>query len=150
MKSKIFLVLFALLIVIGCKQEKKNDTSEWVKISDRVQYRQDAGVLELQSGKFSYKIPETKLPFKKIMLLNASLTGYILELNAETVLFTMADLSPIKPTKESDWNDRVEKINYSLLKKQLTDGGNQRYDLLYIGDDNKKYNGVIMSVKGAE
>jgi len=90
MKSKIFLVLFALLIVIGCKQEKKNDTSEWVKISDRVQYRQDAGVLELQSGKFSYKIPETKLPFKKIMLLNASLTGYILELNAENVIQGMA------------------------------------------------------------
>jgi hypothetical protein len=35
-----------------------------------------------KSGKFSYKIPHSKLPFKKIMLLNSSLVGYIAELGA--------------------------------------------------------------------
>ena len=37
----------------------------------------------LKSGKHQYKIPHSKLPYQKIMLLNASLVGYFTELGAE-------------------------------------------------------------------
>lgn len=37
----------------------------------------------MKSGKFSYQISKTKLPFKKVMLLNASLVGYFTELHLE-------------------------------------------------------------------
>ncbi len=85
MKSNFF--LFALLLFFfSCKKETPKFNKEWISVSDRIQYQENPDFLEVKSGKFNYKIPKEKLPFKKIMLLNSSLTGYILELGKEDVI----------------------------------------------------------------
>lgn len=71
----------------------------------------------------------------------------------DKALFKMEDIESIKPVSENDWNPKVEKINYSLLKDKLADENNtsnDRYDLTYIGADHDKYSGVTISLKGAE
>ena len=79
-----FFFIISLLIVLSCKNEsKKISDSDWVRVSERISYSENKDFFEFKSGKFKYKIPQSKLPFKKIMLLNASLTGYILEIKAE-------------------------------------------------------------------
>lgn len=68
----------------------------------------------------------------------------------DKALFTMADIAAIKPASEDDWNSKVEKMNYALLKEDLEAEGKKRFDLLYIGADYEKYPGVIMTIKGTE
>lgn len=82
MKTKLFAVL-AFLFLISCKKEVDLITTDWQKISERVQFKEDGDVLLLKSGKFNYEIPHSKLPYKKVVLLNASLVGYFLELGIE-------------------------------------------------------------------
>ena len=50
---------------------------------ENVRFQENGDFLTLKSGKFTYKIPHSKLPYKKIMLLNASLVGYITELGEQ-------------------------------------------------------------------
>ncbi len=85
MKLKI-LVLFAAWTLIGCKREPKISSADWTSISGRLQYREADQKLELKSGNFTYSIDENKVPFKKIVLLNASMAGYIAELGAENAI----------------------------------------------------------------
>ncbi|MFZ4860760.1 hypothetical protein ACL9RF_01100 [Sphingobacterium sp. Mn56C] len=66
------------------------------------------------------------------------------------VIFKMDDIASIKPETDSDWNPKIEKINYSSLKKSLQEEGKKRFDLLYIGSDYENYRGVIMSINAAE
>lgn len=82
MKAKIFSLLLIFLL-FSCKKETYTLNTDWQKISERVQFRESGEFLELKSGKFSYKIPHSKLPMKKIVLLNASLVGYFTELGRE-------------------------------------------------------------------
>lgn len=70
-------------MVISCKKETYQLTTDWIVISKNIQFKENGDFLLLKSGKHQYKIPHSKLPYQKIMLLNASLVGYITELGAE-------------------------------------------------------------------
>ena len=56
----------------------------------------------------------------------------------------------IKPKSEQDFSDKIEKLNYSLLKESLQSKDKKSYDLTYIGQQHEKYSGVIMTLKAAE
>lgn len=81
-----FFSFFLVLILICCKKEPHPYTNHWEKISERLQYRENGKTFFVHSGKFSYEIPTSKLPFKKVVLLNASLVGYFTELGAENYI----------------------------------------------------------------
>ncbi|MBN8622940.1 MAG: ABC transporter substrate-binding protein [Flavobacteriales bacterium] len=82
MKTYFFLFL-ALFSLFSCKKESPKISNDWQKISENVQFKEDGNVLKLKSGKFDYAIPNSKIPFKRVMLLNASLVGYFTELGLE-------------------------------------------------------------------
>ena len=82
MKSYFFAFL-ALLMVISCKKETYQLSTDWIVISKNIQFKENGDFLLLKSGKLQYQIPHSKLPYQKMMLLNASLVGYITELGAE-------------------------------------------------------------------
>lgn len=82
MKSRILLFI-AFLALTSCKREQKISSPEAVSVSGLVQYEEDQGRLHIKSGNFTYDITKNQLPFKKIILLNASMAGYIGELHAE-------------------------------------------------------------------
>jgi len=65
-------------------------------------------------------------------------------------MFEMKDLESIKSTSDEDWNNRIEKMNYTLFKEALNNKNLSGIDLSYIGADHDKYSGVIMSFKGVE
>lgn len=83
MKAKI-IFLFFIFCLFGCKKnERAADSGGWMKISERVQMKKTPGYTELNSGKEHYKIPSERLPYHRIIFLNASLLGYATELGAE-------------------------------------------------------------------
>lgn len=65
-------------------------------------------------------------------------------------VFEMKNIESIKPSSGNEWESRVEKINYSLLKQQLEQPEKKYYDATYIGSDEEKYSGVCFTIKGAE
>lgn len=67
-----------------------------------------------------------------------------------TGLFDMAKLEPIKPQTEQEWEETIEHVNYPRLKTQLEESGKSSFDLQYIGDDTKRYSGIVFSIKGNE
>ena len=69
---------------------------------------------------------------------------------SDRAMFEMKDLESIKPTSDEDWNNRVEKMNYTLFKEAVNNKNLSSIDLSYIGADHDKYSGVIMSFKGVE
>lgn len=85
MKPRIFLI-FAICALISCKRDPKISSSQWVSISEYVKYNEDGDVLKLKSGNFTYDFKKNQIPFKKVILLNASMAGYIAELGAEDVI----------------------------------------------------------------
>lgn len=78
-----FFTFFLLFLLFSCKKENKTITHDWQIVSENVQFKEDGTTFQLISGKFKYQIPNSKLPFKKVILLNASLVGYFTELNLE-------------------------------------------------------------------
>ena len=119
MKAKFFLIIIALFL-ISCKKETYKTENNWQKISERVQFKEDGEILRLKSGKFSYNIPQSKLPFKRIILLNASLVGYFTELSQEDKIIGIS--SP-----EYVYSDKVLKL---LNENKIQNVGNeQKYDV---------------------
>ena len=82
MKAKIFLI-FSVFFLIACKKESTVQPGKTVSVSETVQYQQNAEGVEFRSGKFDYSVPDSQLPFRKVILLNASLVGYFTELREE-------------------------------------------------------------------
>lgn len=119
MKSRI-LVLTAFLALTSCKRERKILSPETVSVSSLLQYRENEGELHIKSGNFTYDIKKNQVPFKKIILLNASMAGYIGELHAENLLIGIS--SP-----EYIYSERIQ----SLLKqgKIQNVGSDQKYDI---------------------
>lgn len=108
------------LFLLSCKKNTEQSNKEWITISDRVQYFSGDAYLELKSGKFSYKIPKNKLPLKKIMLLNSSLTGYFLELKLEDKIVGVASPEYIYSAK----------IHQLIASQKIANIGNdQKYDI---------------------
>ncbi|WP_294224384.1 ABC transporter substrate-binding protein [uncultured Chryseobacterium sp.] len=93
---------------------------ETVSVSSLLQYRENEGELHIKSGNFTYDIKKNQVPFKKIILLNASMAGYIGELHAEDLLIGIS--SP-----EYIYSERIQ----SLLKqgKIQNVGSDQKYDI---------------------
>ncbi|MFP3591312.1 ABC transporter substrate-binding protein [Chryseobacterium sp. SIMBA_038] len=119
MKAKI-LLLITFFTLIACKREQKNSPSESVSISNLVQYDEKNDALHLKSGNFTYDLKKNQIPFKKIILLNASMAGYISELGAENLIIGVS--SP-----EYIYSDKIQ----NLLKegKIQNVGSEQKYDV---------------------
>lgn len=119
MKAK-FLLLIAFLSLISCKREQKISSSDWNTISQRLQYKESDGKFELKSGNFTYNFDKKKIPFKKIMILNASLIGFVTEIGAENLVIGVASPEYIYS----------EKINHLLKSGKIGNVGNeQKYDV---------------------
>jgi iron complex transport system substrate-binding protein len=119
MKPRI-LLLIAFFTLTACKREQKKSASEPVSISNHVQYTEENGILQIRSGNFSYNFKENQLPFKKIILLNASMTGYITELGVENLIVGIA--SP-----EYIYSDKIQKL---VKEGKIQNVGNeQKYDV---------------------
>lgn len=83
MNFKLFLIAL-LFITFSCKKKSVETGSEnSTKISSLLQYTENQHSILLNSGSFFYNIEKKNLPYKKIVLLNASLVGYFNELQAE-------------------------------------------------------------------
>lgn len=82
MKAKIFQII-ALFFLLGCTGKSESKLEGWTEISESVKFRADSGVLTLHSGTSVYRVPMAKLPFRKVVILNASLVGYFTELGLE-------------------------------------------------------------------
>jgi iron complex transport system substrate-binding protein len=67
----------------SCKSPENQEQKKWITISNRIHYQKFKDYFELKSGKYLYKIPKSKLPFKKVVLLNASLVGYFTSMQKE-------------------------------------------------------------------
>jgi iron complex transport system substrate-binding protein len=119
MKLRILLI-FAFCTLISCKREQKISSSESIVISNRLQYKEDKNILHLKSGNFSYDFKAEQIPFKKIILLNASLTGYISELGAENLIVGVA--SP-----EYIYSDKIQNL---IKENKIQNVGNeQKYNV---------------------
>lgn len=107
-------------MLISCKREQKISSSDWISISNNVQYKEQTNVLEIKSGNYTYNFKSEQVPFKKIILLNASLMGYISELGAENLVIGVS--SP-----EYIYSEKI----HSLLKggKIQNVGSEQKYDV---------------------
>lgn len=119
MKSRILLFI-AFLALTSCKREQKISSPEAVSVSCLVQYKEDQGRLHIKSGNFIYDITKNQLPFKKIILLNASMAGYIGELHAEDRIVGVS--SP-----EYIYSDKIQ--NLLRQGKIQNVGSEQKYDV---------------------
>lgn len=119
MKAKI-LLLAAFLLLISCKRETKISPSDWVNISERVGFKEENHKLLVKSGNFNYTFEDKKLPFRKIVLLNASLMGFVTELQAQEKVVGIASPKYIYS----------EKINDLLQSGKIQNiGTDQKYDV---------------------
>lgn len=119
MNAKIF-TLFLCFILFSCKKEIQNTEIQWNKISERVQYQNDNIFFKLKAGKFEYHISHSKLPFKKVILLNSSLLGYFTELNLEDKIIGVS--SP-----EYIYSEKI--LNLIKNNKIANVGNEQKYDI---------------------
>ena len=107
-------------MVISCKKETYQLSTDWIVISKNIQFKENGDFLLLKSGKLQYKIPHSKLPYQKIMLLNASLVGYITELGAEEKIIGVSSPEYIFS----------EKIQKSIQENKIQNIGNeQKYNV---------------------
>ncbi|KIA88441.1 ABC transporter substrate-binding protein [Kaistella jeonii] len=119
MKNYILLI-FILFLNFSCKKESKSVESDWQKISGNVQLKTEGNVLKLKSGKFNYDLPASKLPFKKVILLNASLVGYFTELGLENKIIGISSPEYVFS----------KKIHQLLSEGKIQNIGNeQKYDI---------------------
>ena len=115
-----FLIIFSLFSLISCKKEVKPTAGDWEKISENVQYKKEGNFLRLKSGNFNYKIPQEKLPFKKVILLNASLVGYFTALGLEDRIIGISSPEYIFSKKIKDLIEQGKIQNI---------GNEQKYDV---------------------
>ena len=120
MNFKLFLITI-LFISFSCKKKSSNtDLGKTTTISSRLQYSEDQQSLYLTSGSFQYKIEKNNLPYKKIILLNASLVGYFTELQAEDNIIGISSPEYIYS----------QKIHQLIDSGKIENVGNeQKYDL---------------------
>lgn len=119
MKAK-FLLIIAFFVLISCKREQKISQSDWNIISERLQYKENEDNIELKSGNFHYKFDKNQVPLSKIIILNASLIGFVTEINAENLVIGVASPEYIYS----------EKINNLLKSGKIQNVGNeQKYDV---------------------
>ncbi|MEC5156829.1 ABC transporter substrate-binding protein [Chryseobacterium sp. MP_3.2] len=115
-----FLLIFVLLITLSCKKNDELNLLKWEKISERVQYQPYPDGFKLKTGKFTYNINSSDLPYKKVILLNASLVGYFTELGEENKIIGISSPEYIYS----------EKIHQLIKEGKIQNIGNeQKYDI---------------------
>ena len=119
MKSKIFIIFF-ISSLINCHKKTENTDYESTKISERISYSKKKNHINIHSGKFWYKIPTYKLPFKRVILLNSSLMGYFLEINKEKNIIGIT--SP-----EYIFSEKIKKLIQQNKIKNV--GNEQKYNI---------------------
>jgi iron complex transport system substrate-binding protein len=118
MKSYFF-TFITLFLLTSCKKETYKLDADFCG-SKNVYYTENGNNLILKSGKFQYKISENKLPFRRVMLLNASLIGYFTELNVENVIIGVSSPQYIYS----------EKILQNIKAQKIQNIGNeQKYNI---------------------
>lgn len=118
--KRTFFLLILFLFSISCKKENVQKSNDNITISSRVNYIENSGNLTLTSGKFKNVIPSKNLPFKKAMLLNSSLIGFLSELNLENKITGVSSPEYIFS----------EKIHQLINEKKILNIGNeQKYDI---------------------
>lgn len=118
--KKHFFLFFSLLMVFSCKKESEKSSAHRIVISENLSYQKDKNEISLQSGKFNYQIKNSDLPFKRIIFLNSSLLGYVLELKAEQKVIAVT--SP-----EYIYSEKIKKL--IAENKIKTVGNEQKYDV---------------------
>lgn len=118
--KKYFFIILSFFLFFSCKKESDNVVSTASAISKNVSILDRDDVLLLKSGKHEYRIPKSRLPFKKIMLLNASLVGYITELNAEQSIIGVSSPQYI-------YSDKIHQLIKTNKIQNI--GNEQKYDI---------------------
>lgn len=119
MKLK-FLLFIAFLSVISCKQEQKKSTPDVISLSSNLKIRDDGNIFHFESGKFKYDFKSNQLPFKKVILLNSSLLGFISGVDGENTVIGVSSPEYIYS----------EKVNDLILQGKIQMVGNeQKYDV---------------------
>ena len=114
-----FFVFLALFLLTSCKKDANNITSNF-QGSKNVNYTEDNSFIHLKTGKFLYKISKSKLPYQKVMLLNASLIGYFTEIGAENKIIGVS--SP-----EYIFSDKIHQFIKDGKIQNI--GNEQKYDV---------------------
>ncbi|OWK73319.1 ABC transporter substrate-binding protein [Flavobacteriaceae bacterium JJC] len=115
-----FLLFLSVFFLFSCKKEAKPPKNDWQIISSNIQYKENSKIFNLKSGKFRYEIPTAKLPFKRVMLLNASLVGYFTELGLEDKIIGISSPEYVYS----------EKIHQLINEGRIQNIGNeQKYDI---------------------
>ncbi len=119
MKS-IFFTFLSFFLLLACKKEHSTTSKDWQLISENVQFKEEGNTFRLKSGKFSYSIPTTQLPYKKVILLNASLVGYFTALGLEDKIIGISSPEYVYS----------EKVHQLVKEKKLQNVGNeQKYEV---------------------
>ncbi|MDF2931046.1 MAG: transporter substrate-binding protein [Chryseobacterium sp.] len=119
MKLK-FLLIIAFLLVISCKQEQKKSHNNVISLSSKLNYKEEGENFHFESGKFKYDFKTNQIPFKKVILLNSSLLGFISEIGAENTVIGVSSPEYIYS----------EKINNLITQGKIQNVGNeQKYDV---------------------
>lgn len=118
--KRTFFAFLLFFLLLSCKKEAKFTVNDWQKISENVAFKSEGNFVKLKSGKFNYNIPGSKLPFKKVILLNASLVGYFGELGLEDKIIGISSPEYVYS----------EKIHRLILEGKIENIGNeQKYDV---------------------
>ena len=113
--------IFILLIFIGChKNAESGDGGEAERLTSRVQIRSSHDVYYIKSGKFEYDFSREQLPANRVIVLNASLIGYLAELGLEEKIVGVSSPEYIYS----------EKIQQLVSNEKIHNVGNeQKYNL---------------------
>lgn len=119
MKVQFFSFLISILL-FSCQKENSTTSLQWIKVTPNIKYQESEKELLLESGKHQYRLPISSLPYKRIILLNASLIGYITELGEEVRVVGVS--SP-----EYIYSDKLHQL---LDTNKIQNVGNeQKYDV---------------------
>lgn len=114
-----FFSFFAFFFLVGCKKTHDTYQKDYVG-TPNIHYSETPAGIDLNSGKFQYHISRSALPYKKVILLNASLAGFFLELEAEEGIIGVS--SP-----EYIYSEKIrQRINSNNIKNV---GSEQKYDV---------------------
>lgn len=116
----IFFIIFSIFVFIGCKEKISEFKQNWQSISQNVKYQESDKIYSLKSDSFTYNFPKNELPFKKVILLNASLVGYFTELGLEDKIIGISSPEYVYSPK----------IRQAMTSGKIQNIGNeQKYDV---------------------
>ncbi len=118
--KRIFLLFFSVILFSSCSDKKGTAAVQEFRISQNLSYQDTNNELLLKSGNHRYRISKDVLPYKKIMLMNSSLIGYITALGLQQKIIGVAN-------PEYIYSDAVRQ---QILSGATVDiGTDQKYDV---------------------